>query len=92
MNDLSYLTDVKRIPDSTKEKIEGSKVLVLSGLRWAPEHPTHLTIPQAVDVARELNIPKTFLIHMNSYVDHAESNERLPNDIELAYDQLEIEV
>lgn len=92
LNDLSYLTDVKRIPDSTKEKIEGSKVLVLSGLRWGPEHPTHLTIPEAVDVARELNIPKTFLIHMNSYVDHAESNERLPNEIQLAYDQLEIEV
>jgi phosphoribosyl 1,2-cyclic phosphate phosphodiesterase len=92
VNDFSYMTDVKHIPESTKEKVMGSKVLVLSGLRWGPEHPTHLTIPEAVEVARELQIPKTYLIHMNSYVDHKESNKRLPPDVRLAYDQLEITV
>ncbi|MCC5914132.1 MAG: MBL fold metallo-hydrolase [Balneolaceae bacterium] len=90
VNDFSYMTDVKSIPDATKEKVAGSKVLVLSGLRWGPEHPTHLTIPEAVEVARELQIPKTYLIHMNSYVDHGESNDRLPPEVRLAYDQLEI--
>lgn len=92
LNDLSYMTDVKRIPPLTKEKVRGSKVLVLSGLRWEPEHPTHLTIPEAVDVARELKIPKTYLIHMNSYVNHQETNMRLPDNVRLAYDMLEIEI
>jgi len=92
VNDFSYMTDVKDIPDSTKDKIKDSRVLVLSGLRWGPEHPTHLTIPEAVSIATELEIPKTYLIHMNSYVNHAESNERLPDHVELAYDQLEIEI
>lgn len=92
VNDFSYMTDVKEIPESTKEKVKGSSVLVLSGLRWGPEHPTHLTIPEAVEIATELKIPKTYLIHMNSYVNHADSNERLPSHVELAYDQLEIEI
>lgn len=90
INNFSYMTDVKSIPDSTKEKVAGSDVLVLSGLRWGPEHPTHLTIPEAVEVATELDIPMTYLIHMNSYVDHQDSNNRLPDHVKMAYDQLEI--
>lgn len=92
LNDISYLTDVKEIPDSTKKLIEGSKLLVLSGLRWEPSHPTHMTIPEAVAAAEELDIPQTYLIHMNSYVNHEETNQRLPDHIQLAYDQLTVEV
>lgn len=87
LNDFSYITDVKEIPDSTLEKIKGSRILVLGALRWEPEHPTHLTIPQAVEIIEELNIPEAYLIHMNSYVDHESTNKKLPNHIKLAYDQ-----
>lgn len=92
VNDLSYLTDIKEIPEATKNLIRGSKVMVLSGLRWKPEHPTHLTIPEAAEIAEELKIPKTYLIHMNSYVNHEESNKRLPDHVRLAYDQLTVEI
>ena len=92
LNDFSYLTDVKSIPEETRGKIRGSRVMVLSGLRWEPGHPTHLTIPEAVEIATELEIPKTYLIHMNSYVDHKESNRRLPAHVRLAFDQLEITI
>lgn len=92
VNDFSYMTDVKQIPESTKEKVKGSKVLVLSGLRWEPKHPTHLTIPEAVKVAEEIGAPRTYLIHMNSYVNHEETNRRLPDSVRLAFDQLEIEI
>lgn len=92
LNDISYLTDVKSIPDNTKDLIKGSKLLVLSGLRWEPEHPTHLTIPEAAELAEELDVPQTYLIHMNSYVSHEESNKKLPDYVQLAYDQLIVEV
>lgn len=90
INDLTYLTDVKNIPESSKELIKGSKVVILSALRWEPEHPTHLTIPQAVDLIDELGIQKAYLIHMNSYVDHEDTNSRLPSNIRLAYDMQQI--
>lgn len=92
VNDVSYLTDVKEIPAQTKERIRGSKVLVLDGLRWEPEHPTHLTIPEAAAVAKELDVPETYLIHMNSYVNHKKTNARLPDNVQLAYDQLTLEI
>ncbi|MDZ7772708.1 MAG: MBL fold metallo-hydrolase [Balneolaceae bacterium] len=92
LNDFSYLTDVKEIPERTRQRIRGSRVMVLSGLRWEPDHPTHLTIPQAVEIADELEVPRTYLIHMNSRVNHAESNRRLPDHVRLAYDQLRLEI
>ncbi|MEX0608719.1 MAG: MBL fold metallo-hydrolase [Balneolaceae bacterium] len=92
LNDFSYLTDVKHIPEETLEKIKGSKVVVLSALRWKPEHPTHLTIPQAVEIIQKLQVPKAYFIHMNSYVDHEPANKKLPENIRLAYDQMVIEV
>ena len=92
INDFSYLTDVKHISDETLNKIQGSKVVVLSALRWEPDHPTHLTIPEAVEILESLDVPKAYLIHMNSYVDHEPTNQRLPDHINLAYDQLTIEI
>lgn len=92
INDLCYLTDVKEIPETTKDLIRGSKVIVLSGLRWEPDHPTHLTIPQAAELINELEVPRGYLIHMNSYVDHEPSNKKLPANIKLAYDQQVIEI
>lgn len=92
LNDFSYLTDVKSIPPSTKEKIKGSKLIALSALRWETNHPTHQSIPDAVELIEELEIPKAFLIHMNSYVDHEPTNRKLPEHIKLAYDQLVVEI
>lgn len=92
VGDFSYLTDVKYIPEKTKELIRGSKVVAMGALRWEPEHPTHQTIPDAIDVINELEIPKAYLIHMNGYVDHEPSNRKLPDHIKLAYDQMVIEI
>lgn len=92
LNDFSYLTDVKEIPSDTMELIRGSKVVVLSALRWKPDHPTHLTIPEAVEIIEKLDVPRAYLIHMNSYVDHEPTNKKLPAHIRLAYDQLVIEI
>lgn len=92
IDNLAYMTDTKGLPESTKEIVKGSKVMVLSGLRWAPEHPTHLTIPEAVKLADELEVEQTYLIHMNAYVNHRESNKKLPDHVQLAYDQLTVTI
>ena len=90
INDLSYITDVNAIPEATAEAIYGSKVLVLSGLRYSPPHRTHFTIPEAVEVARYLRVERTYLIHISPFVRHRDMISRLPPDVKLAYDQLEV--
>ncbi|MEX2585305.1 MAG: MBL fold metallo-hydrolase [Balneolaceae bacterium] len=92
INDISYMTDTKQIPEQTKELVRGSRVLVLSGLRWDPPHPTHMTIPEAIKAADELEAEETYLIHMNSYVNHEETSRKLPKHVHLAYDQLTVTV
>lgn len=92
INDFVYMTDTKSVPEETKELIKGASLMVLSGLRWGPKHPTHLTIPEAIEVADELEIPQTYLIHMNTYVNHEKSTLKMPEHVQLAYDQLTIDV
>jgi phosphoribosyl 1,2-cyclic phosphate phosphodiesterase len=92
INDLTYITDANSIPDKAKEQIKGSKVLVLNALRWTPSHPTHFTIPEAVELAQQLDVPQTYLIHMSSHVNHEETNNKLPENIRLAYDQLFVDL
>jgi phosphoribosyl 1,2-cyclic phosphate phosphodiesterase len=87
INDLAYITDANFIPDETMALIKGCKVLVLNALRWSPGHPTHFTIPEAVDVAALTGIPEVYFVHMNSEVCHEDINNRLPSHIRLAYDQ-----
>lgn len=92
INDTAYLTDVSEIPETTLALIDGCSTIILSALRWEPEHPTHLTIPQAVEIIEKSGIPKGYLIHMNSFVDHETTNQKLPPHIKLAFDMQMIEV
>ena len=92
INNTAYLTDVSDILKDTQELIKGCTTIILSALRWEPSHPTHLTITEAVEIIESLNIPRAYLIHMNSYVQHEESNRQLPEHIKLAYDMQIIEI
>lgn len=90
VNDFAYITDTNFVPDSTIALINDCKVLVLNALRWSPDHPTHFTIPEAVDFAKSTGIPKIYFVHMSSHVYHAPTNEKLPKGMMLAYDQQQI--
>lgn len=88
--DLAYATDCNRIPEESLEILRGVKYLILDGLRYQ-EHRTHFTIPEAIQVATELEIPCTYLTHMTHSVDYDEVSAQLPGHVRLAYDGLEIE-
>src|SRR5690606_3204290 len=51
--DLAYVTDVKAVPAREREALRGVKTLVLNALWWR-EHPTHLSIPEAIETARAI--------------------------------------
>lgn len=89
--DLAYITDVKEIPESVRRCLRGLKVLALNALWWRP-HPTHLSIPEAIQTARALGAERTFLVHLTHETGHAELAARLPPGIEPAYDGLTVEV
>jgi phosphoribosyl 1,2-cyclic phosphate phosphodiesterase len=87
----AYVTDVKRLSPEVRERLRGLDVLVLNALWWR-DHPTHMSIPDAIEVARDLAAKRTLLTHLTHETGHAELMTLLPAGIEPAYDGLTVEV
>jgi len=84
---LAYITDMKRIDDSERARLQGVQVLVVNALRYTPEHHSHQSVDDAVAFARSVGATQTWLIHSCHDIGlHAEVNARLPHDIQLAFD------
>jgi phosphoribosyl 1,2-cyclic phosphate phosphodiesterase len=92
IKDFTYITDAKTISDFEKEKIRGSKVLVLNALQIDP-HPSHLTLDEAIDLAIEIGADRTYFTHMSHKIGmHKDISSRLPKNIEFAFDGLKFTV
>ena len=92
MNDFTYITDANFISEEEKEKIKGSKYLVLNALR-REKHVSHFTLKEAVDLIEELKPEKAWLIHLSHQMGkHEDINKELPDYIRCAYDGLKLEV
>ena len=87
----AYVTDCNEIPDETVAGLQGLDVLVLDGLRYA-EHPTHMTIPKALEYIERIGPRRAYLTHMNHEVRHEQVSGQLPAGVELSYDGLVLEV
>ncbi len=88
---VAYWTDCSAVPPAVVEAARGIPVLIVDGLRHR-EHPTHLTIAQAVAVAQATRAQRTWLTHVCHEVDHAEVEATLPEGVRLAYDGLQMVV
>ena len=92
IKDLTYLTDVNHISGEEKDKIRGSKVLILNALQ-KETHLSHFNLAEAVDVVNELNPEKAYLTHISHRMGlHKEVNKELPENVWLGYDGLKIEI
>lgn len=90
IDNFAYLTDVKEIPETEYDKLKGLDVLVVSALRHQ-EHVSHQTIEEAQKVIKKIAPNETYLIHMSHSLGlHAEEDAKLPSNIHLAYDGLEL--
>lgn len=88
---LGYVTDVKRVEESERATLRGVEVLVLSALWWRP-HPTHLSIDEAIETARDIGASRTILTHLTHETGHRELARRLPPGIEPGHDGMTVEV
>jgi phosphoribosyl 1,2-cyclic phosphate phosphodiesterase len=88
---VAYLTDVKRVPTEARALLRGVRILVLNALWWR-EHPTHLSIEDAIEVAQDIGAEQTLLTHLTHETSHQELLERLPPGIAPGYDGMQIEI
>lgn len=91
--DTAYITDANFIDPLEKEKLKNLDILVLNALRKEPEHYSHFTLHQALEIIDELKPKKAYLTHISHHMGfHDEVQKELPENVFLAYDGLEIEL
>ena len=92
IGNFAYATDCNQISPTSMDLLSGLEVLVLDAIRWEPSHPTHFTIPESLEIVKQLNPKQTYFTHMTHDVEHHSTNARLPENVQLAYDGLVVEV
>lgn len=87
----AYITDFSVIPPDSKALLRGLDLLVLDALRDRP-HPNHSTVENSLALVDELKPRRAYFTHIAHDLGHAETSRRLPENVELAYDGLSVEV
>ncbi|WP_298137492.1 MBL fold metallo-hydrolase [Flavobacterium sp.] len=92
INDFAYLTDVKTIESEEIQKLKGLKVLVINALR-EEQHHSHFSLQEALDFVTLIQPQKAYFTHISHLLGfHEEVQKKLPENVFLAYDNLEITI
>lgn len=92
IDDFAYLTDIKTIAESEIAKLKNLKVLVINALREEP-HDTHFNLQEALAFITLVQPEKVYLTHISHIMGfHEEVQKKLPPNVYLAYDNLEITI
>ena len=92
IGDVTYITDANKIAPEEFEKMRGSKILVLNALRKT-EHISHFSLEEALAIIKEIQPEKAYLTHISHLMGrHHDVSLELPDNVEIAYDGLQVEL
>jgi phosphoribosyl 1,2-cyclic phosphate phosphodiesterase len=86
----AYMSDCKEVPEAVIERAGGVEALIIDALRYA-EHPTHLSVSEALAVAARVKPGSTWFTHICHDLGHAATEAALPRGTRIAYDGLQLE-
>ena len=90
--DFAYLTDMNRVEVKEIEKLIGVKILVVNALRIEP-HPSHFNLEEALNFIVKVNPERAYLTHISALLGfHDAVQQKLPKNVFLAYDNLQISI
>lgn len=91
INNLCYITDANYIPEESLKIIEGCDTLIINALRKT-KHISHFNLQEALDLIKKLNVKQAYLTHISHLMGfHDEVSKELPENVQIAYDGLQIE-
>ncbi|WP_375238855.1 MBL fold metallo-hydrolase [Aurantibacter sp.] len=92
IDNFAYLTDMKTIKSEELKKLKNLDVLVINALRETFS-PSHFTLDEALAIIDDLKPNKAYLTHISHKLGfHADVQQRLPENVYLAYDMLKINI
>jgi len=86
---IVYLPDVKTIPEQSWYLVEGVGILIMDSLHQR-EHPTHMSLTEAIDTALRLDAESVYLTHLSHELDVREPSVNIPKRCHFAHDGLKI--
>jgi len=90
--DFAYLTDMKTVEPEEIDKIKNVKVLVINALR-EESHMSHFSLEEALEFIKQVNPERAYLTHISHFLGfHDEVQQRLPENVYLAFDNLQITI
>lgn len=84
-----YMTDVSEIPESSYALLQGVDVLLIDCLREKP-HPTHVCLEQTLGLIERIGAKRNVLIHMTHELEYHALQPRLPANVVVGYDGLQL--
>ena len=92
IQDFVYLTDVKTMEACEIEKIKNCNILVVNCLREEP-HATHFNLEEVLHFISLVRPKTTYLTHISHLFGfHEEIERKLPSNVHVAFDNLEINI
>jgi phosphoribosyl 1,2-cyclic phosphate phosphodiesterase len=89
---FAYLTDMKTVDDDEVEKLKNLDTLVINALREEP-HVSHFNLDEALNFIKKVNPKRAYLTHISHLLGfHDEVQQKLPENVFLAYDNLKITI
>lgn len=89
---FSYITDANIIPEETLGRLKGTEVLVLNALQ-IESHVSHFNLSEALAMIDRIKPAKAYLTHISHKLGlHGAVEKKLPENVSLAYDGLQIEL
>jgi len=92
IKDFTYITDAKTVSETEKQKIKGTKILVINALQ-TQSHISHFTLDEAILFAQEIGAEKTYFTHISHRLGlHEIMSQQLPPNVAFAYDGLQLSI
>ena len=88
---FAYYTDCKNVPPAARDLARHADLLVIDGLRPMP-HPTHQSIPEALEAVAAISPRQAYLTHLTHAVGHAQEMELLAGKARFAKDGLRLTI
>ena len=86
-----YYTDCKTVYPHQREQAKNSDILFLDALGFQ-SHRSHLSIDEAITIAKKIGAKNTYLTHLSWELDHQVVENYLPNGIHVGYDGLTLKL
>lgn len=87
-----YATDFKSFTSNAIDRWKGQvDVMVASGLKWS-DHKTHSTIPETLELFKALEVKRGIITHLSHEVHYARDQDKLPKNVEFAFDGMTINI